>query len=136
MDAPSPYIPLSWLREKRKHVIQLYANNTPITVSDVWLWLVRQEISRLTIEDLNRQLYQAATYIGIEGYSCPLCTYENGVFIKNCEMHRQIKQLSQENVYLRKKLGMEIWPGETHTTLTREEWEKAYLGEYYNELNQ
>lgn len=52
----TPYIPLSWLRAKRKWVRLLYTADTQITVHDVWLWIVRQEISRLTIEELEQKI--------------------------------------------------------------------------------
>lgn len=53
-----PYIPLSWLRQKRVEVKHLYRRKTIITSYDVWLWLVRQEIDRLIIEDLRRKNLQ------------------------------------------------------------------------------
>lgn len=126
-----PYIPLSWLRQQRKWAIEWFGQGNTLDDHDLWLWTVRQETERLLIEYYQGQLHRAATYIGIEGYSCPLCTYENGVFIKNCSMHEQIEKLQYENSYLRKKLGYEIWPGPEITTLTEEEWERAYLGDYY-----
>lgn len=51
----SPYIPLSWLRDTWKHVRQLYLRNVKITHHDVWLWMVRQEIARLTILELTKE---------------------------------------------------------------------------------
>lgn len=51
-----PYIPLSWLRQKRVEVEHLYRCKTIITSYDVWLWLVRQEIDRLIIEDLRTKI--------------------------------------------------------------------------------
>lgn len=54
----SPYIPLSWLRDTWKHVRQLYLNNVKITHHDVWLWMVRQEISRITILELTKENLQ------------------------------------------------------------------------------
>lgn len=50
-----PYIPLSWLRETWQHVKMLEKRNVKVTYHDVWLWLVRQEISRLTIMELTKE---------------------------------------------------------------------------------
>lgn len=52
-------------------------------------------------ERLRDDLHKAATYKGIEGYSCPLCKYENGVFIEHCEPHRQLYAFMKENDRLR-----------------------------------
>lgn len=54
----SPYIPLSWLRDTWKHVRQLYLNRIAITHHDVWLWMVRNEISRLVIWELQKENYE------------------------------------------------------------------------------
>jgi len=47
------------------------------------------------LEYLADQLHKAQHYIGIEIHACPLCIYENGKFIKRCEMHRQIDVLHE-----------------------------------------
>jgi hypothetical protein len=39
------------------------------------------------------EIERARTYIGIEGYPCPLCHIENGKFLEPCEMHRHIDTL-------------------------------------------
>lgn len=51
----------------------------------------QQENARLAGE-----LECARTYTGVEGYPCPLCTYEHGVFVAPCEMHQQIDALRAE----------------------------------------
>src|SRR3990167_7395713 len=40
---------------------------------------------------LKARLEKAKNYKGVEGWQCPLCEYENGVFIKNCEPHKQLR---------------------------------------------
>lgn len=48
------------------------------------------------IEWLEKQLERARTYKGIEGWPCPLCRFENGVFKESCEMHKQIDELERK----------------------------------------
>lgn len=43
---------------------------------------------------LTDQMQLARTYTGLEGYGCPLCTYENGVFIKSCTPCERYETLS------------------------------------------
>jgi hypothetical protein len=44
-------------------------------------------------DELKESLEFAATYKGIEGRGCPLCTYEDGVFVEMCQMHKDIAKL-------------------------------------------
>lgn len=55
---------------------------------------------------LEQQLEQAATYRGIEGYPCPLCKYDNGVFVARCQMHTDMDEMMVEINRLRKLLGL------------------------------
>ncbi len=48
------------------------------------------------IDELEERLEKARTYSGTEGWPCPLCTYENGKFIKHCQMHQQIADLGRQ----------------------------------------
>ncbi len=48
------------------------------------------------VKQLQSDLDKAKTYTGLEGHSCPLCEYKDGVFIKHCTMHEQIEQLQTE----------------------------------------
>lgn len=88
-----PYIALSRLRKYKKLAIY---DEEHVGWYDIWLWRVRQEIDRLIIEDLQNDIRNARNYRGVEGYACPLCTYRNGVWIKNCSMHQQIENLTSE----------------------------------------
>lgn len=88
-----PHIPLSKLRELRE-LAKLKEINW--NWYSIWLTLIRQEIDRLIVEDLQSQIRNARNYRGIEGYPCPLCEYENGVWIRNCSMHQQIEDLREE----------------------------------------
>jgi hypothetical protein len=47
------------------------------------------------ISQLRQQIERAKTYKGVEGYPCPLCEYKDGIFIKYCELHRQINELNR-----------------------------------------
>ena len=47
---------------------------------------------------LKQQLERAKTYVGVEGYHCPLCEYKNGKFVKSCQMHADIEQLKRQLV--------------------------------------
>jgi len=37
---------------------------------------------------------------GFEGWPCPGCRYENGVFISHCALHAEIERLKRENELL------------------------------------
>lgn len=52
---------------------------------------VSNQVLRIEITELKKTLEFAAQYRGIEGHSCPLCRYENGVFIENCQMHKDLE---------------------------------------------
>jgi len=43
---------------------------------------------------LKLQLERARTQTGYEGWACPLCVYEEGVFIEHCSLHREIEKLT------------------------------------------
>ena len=43
--------------------------------------------------DLEAALERARTYTGVEAQACPLCRYENGVFVEPCAMHKEIDEL-------------------------------------------
>lgn len=45
------------------------------------------------------------------------------------ELYDRLHELVYIVKHLKKQLGIENWPGEEITTLTKEEWERAYLGE-------
>lgn len=57
--------------------------------------------SPVFVDGLAASIERARTYTGVEGYPCPLCRYEDGVFIEPCEMHRQIDALAAEVERLR-----------------------------------
>lgn len=83
---------LSEIRSLVEH--QKWCEYTGYATTQSWrhqmAWLLDQLAERdLTIE-------RARTYSGLEGWSCPLCKYENGKFIENCEMHRQLCELEIE----------------------------------------
>lgn len=48
------------------------------------------------IDFFQQQLERAKTYTGLESYPCPLCTYENGKFIKFCALHQRINELESK----------------------------------------
>lgn len=45
------------------------------------------------IAELEKSLARARNYKGIEAYPCPLCAYEDGVFIEACQLHKDICEL-------------------------------------------
>lgn len=45
--------------------------------------------------ELQETLEFAASYKGIEGRPCPLCTYDDGVFIKSCQMHTDMDKMQK-----------------------------------------
>ena len=47
-------------------------------------------------EEKDKIIECAKTYTGVEGYPCPLCTYEYGVWIKDCAMHARIVELEAD----------------------------------------
>lgn len=49
-------------------------------------------------------LQRARDYKGIEGWPCPLCTYENGKFIARCQMHTRMDSLEAELARVREDL--------------------------------
>jgi hypothetical protein len=59
-------------------------------------------------EDLEQQLERARTYRGTEGWPCPLCRYDNGVFKESCEMHKRIDRLEKQLAKARTPLKGQI----------------------------
>lgn len=57
-----------------------------------------------TIAALRETLEFAARYKSIEGRPCPLCKYENGVFIEACQMHKDMNALEAQ---LKEQAGWE-----------------------------
>lgn len=55
-DKPSPYIPLSWLREQRRWAIEYFELGGVLTDQDLWLFVVRFEIDRLMILELEQKI--------------------------------------------------------------------------------
>lgn len=55
-DKPSPYIPLSWLREQRRWSKEYVKLGGTLTDYDLWLWIVRLEANRLMILELEAEL--------------------------------------------------------------------------------
>jgi hypothetical protein len=49
-------------------------------------------VLRREIFHLHHLIERARTYRGLEGWACPLCRYEQGVFIERCEPHRQLHE--------------------------------------------
>jgi hypothetical protein len=45
------------------------------------------------VERLAKQIERARSYGGVEVYACPLCTYEEGIFIESCQMHKDMHEL-------------------------------------------
>lgn len=127
-----PYIPLSQLREMYQFAMRDSISGTKEESLRYWYATIRHEVDRLVIKELKNQIEKARNYIGIEEYPCPLCVYENGVFIRHCTPHQQLATSRAINYFLMKETGMEMYPGEKYTCLTQEEWEKSYLGEFYD----
>jgi len=48
------------------------------------------------VADLEETLAFAAQYKGIEARACPLCHYENGVFVDRCQMHKDMDALTKQ----------------------------------------
>ncbi len=59
---------------------------------------VEQEVATLSarLAAVEESLEFARNYNGIEGRPCPLCTYEDGVFIKSCQMHTDLAAVEKE----------------------------------------
>ena len=54
-----------------------------------------RKLLNVEIAKLEETLRFACEYTGFEGRPCPLCAYDNGVFVKHCEPHRQIEEMTQ-----------------------------------------
>lgn len=65
--------------------------------------VLRQENSVLwkKVNELTETLKFAAQYRGVEGRGCPLCTYDNGRFIKLCQMHEDMEAMRLQLIGLR-----------------------------------
>lgn len=73
---------------------------------------------RRKIAALEETLTFAAQYKGIEMRACPLCKYENGVFIEACQMHKDMDKLEAEIATLRAQVdapGVTIPPDVAET---------------------
>jgi hypothetical protein len=49
-----------------------------------------EQLSRCA-EAAEAALTRAREYTGLEAWACPLCTYENGKYIKPCSLHAQLE---------------------------------------------
>ena len=60
------------------------------------------KIKQLQAELANakKTIERAASCIGVEGYGCPLCKYDNGRFVALCSMHEQLAEAKTENEHL------------------------------------
>lgn len=56
------------------------------------------------VSELTETLAFAAQYKGIEGRGCPLCKYEDGVFIERCQMHKDMEALRGQVAELKRIL--------------------------------
>lgn len=57
-------------------------------------WVANQlDTAHKELASLRGQIEQARNYVGIEGYGCLLCTYNDGVFVRACVPHQQIEEL-------------------------------------------
>lgn len=61
--------------------------------------------SRQHEEALESTLHFASTYRGYEARPCPLCKYENGVFIDLCQMHKDMHALHTRIAELERELA-------------------------------
>lgn len=95
-----PHIPLSKLRKLRNRA-EVNFFEYRFDEKDLWHLLIRQEIDRLLLEEIQTNLRNAKNYRGVEGYACPLCEYENGVFVRYCALHQKIEEQAEELEKLR-----------------------------------
>lgn len=70
-----------------------------IAIMQAAIYQLRQQV-----ESLKETLAFAAQYKGIEGRPCPLCKYEDGVFIEACRMHMDMDELQKQVESLTRKL--------------------------------
>lgn len=66
------------------------------------------------IAELEETLQFAAQYKGIEGRSCPLCRYENGVYLGPCQMHADMDRMSDTIAELEAQLAAPWEPMEAY----------------------
>lgn len=57
------------------------------------------------IADLQETLRHAATQTGFEGRGCPLCHWNNGVFLGYCSLHQRIEELEAAHAAAWEPLG-------------------------------
>jgi len=62
------------------------------------------DMLRQLIAELEDIIDRARNYSGIEAEPCPLCTYQDGVFLDYCEPHRENEQLKVKIIELQKEL--------------------------------
>ncbi len=61
-------------------------------------------VFKAALDYRDERIERAASYTGFEGYACPLCEYNDGVFIKFCALHERIDQQSKRIEQLREAL--------------------------------
>lgn len=67
------------------------------------------------VAQLTESLELARTYQGIEAQGCPLCIYQDGVFVDHCSLHRQIQTSSLQLSEAKKLLAKVENQGLFHT---------------------
>ncbi len=58
---------------------------------------VEYDTLRAELANAKKTIERAASYIGVEGYGCPLCKYDNGRFVALCSMHEQLAEARKES---------------------------------------
>lgn len=74
---------------------------------------------------VKKRIIRAASYTGFEGYACPLCVYNDGVFIRFCASHARIDRQAKRIKQLRKALGTLLHRLDNQQTIMPAEHEKA-----------
>lgn len=77
-------------------------------------WVEKGKTYLARIAELEETLQFAAQYKGIEGRSCPLCRYENGVYLGPCQMHADMDRMSDTIAELEAQLAERWVPMEAY----------------------
>lgn len=95
-----PYISYTRLKELKQHaeiVVAAIASGGSFTGSDLWRIYVGLEVNSMLANHWYEQLEKARNYSPSSAEPCPLCVYDDGVFIARCPYHKRIDPLLLEN---------------------------------------
>lgn len=104
MSDEAGFIPLSQLRDLFFHARMVWIGGD-FGEKDLWRLYVAIETNSAIANHWYSQLDKARNYSPVSAQACPLCVYDDGVFVASCSYHKQIDSLRLEVAELKQVVG-------------------------------